>query len=105
DALKVVPEAVSQDDKGYYHVTNDAIIWTVLNAVKELYHKWLDDSSLKDRQIASKADRDEVENIKLDNAIKDREIKSLQQENAQIKQQNAEIKERLERIEKMLQSK
>ncbi|MGZ3780900.1 MAG: tail fiber domain-containing protein, partial [Pseudobdellovibrionaceae bacterium] len=96
DALKAVPEAVSQDDKGYYHVTNDAIIWTVLNAVKELYHKWLDDSSLKDRQIASiKAETEQANakasKLEAENAEKDKEIKDL--------------KARLERIEKMLQSK
>ncbi|HEY8272065.1 MAG TPA: tail fiber domain-containing protein, partial [Pseudobdellovibrionaceae bacterium] len=100
DALKVVPEAVSQDDNGYYHITNDAIIWTVLNAVKELYHKWLDDSSLKDRQIAlviDKASKLEAENaqLKANDSAKDQKIHKLEQE-------NAEIKTRLERIEKML---
>ncbi|MGZ3771286.1 MAG: tail fiber domain-containing protein, partial [Bdellovibrio sp.] len=99
DALKTVPEAVSQDDKGYYHVTNDAIIWTVLNAVKELYHKWLDDSSLKDRQIASKADKTDVEDLQAENAqlkandsAKEQKINKLEQQNTQIKQENAAIK-------------
>jgi hypothetical protein len=82
DALKVIPESVSKDDKGYYHVTNDAIIWTIFNAVKELYHKWMDDSSEIHRELAS--------------------VKS---ENAALKNENAEIKARLERIEKALNEK
>ncbi|MGZ3785881.1 MAG: tail fiber domain-containing protein [Bdellovibrio sp.] len=103
DALKVVPESISQDEKGYYHVTNDAIIWTVLNAVKELYHKWLDESSLKDRQIASIKIEVEQANVKAskleaENASKNQKIHELEQE-------NIEIKIRLERVEKMLQSK
>ncbi|MGZ3782577.1 MAG: hypothetical protein ACXVCY_18165, partial [Pseudobdellovibrionaceae bacterium] len=92
-----------QDEKGYYHVTNDAIIWTVLNAVKELYHKWLDESSLKDRQIASIKIEVEQANVKAskleaENASKNQKIHELEQE-------NIEIKIRLERVEKMLQSK
>nr|MBA2733301.1 tail fiber domain-containing protein [Acidobacteriota bacterium] len=32
---KIIPEAVVKDSKGYLLVNNDAIIWTMLNAVKE----------------------------------------------------------------------
>jgi hypothetical protein len=32
---KVIPEAVTQTDKGYLLVNNDPIIWTMLNAIKE----------------------------------------------------------------------
>jgi prepilin-type N-terminal cleavage/methylation domain-containing protein len=39
DALKVIPESVTKDKSGFFHVTNDAIIWSILNAVKELYGK------------------------------------------------------------------
>jgi hypothetical protein len=37
DAKKMVPEAVQVDELGYFHVTNDSIIWTMFNGVKELY--------------------------------------------------------------------
>ena len=32
---KIIPEAVSTNDKGYLLVNNDPILWTMLNAVKE----------------------------------------------------------------------
>ena len=91
EVLKVIPEAVSQDKEGYYHVTNDAIIWTIFNAVKELYHKWMDERQKVQRQLASKADLSEVEKLKV--------------ENKQLKQENSIMKARLDKIEKMLSEK
>lgn len=35
DVQKVIPEAVSENDKGYLLVNNDPILWTMLNAIKE----------------------------------------------------------------------
>ena len=35
DVQKVIPEAVSENSKGYLLVNNDPIIWTMLNAIKE----------------------------------------------------------------------
>ena len=32
---RVIPEAVTRNDKGYLLVNNDPIMWTMLNAVKE----------------------------------------------------------------------
>jgi hypothetical protein len=32
---KIIPEAVSKNDRGYLLVNNDPIIWTMLNAIKE----------------------------------------------------------------------
>lgn len=33
---KIIPEAVFENDKGYLMIENDPIIWTMLNAIKEL---------------------------------------------------------------------
>jgi hypothetical protein len=33
--LRIIPEAVSADQKGYLLVNNDPILWTMLNAIKE----------------------------------------------------------------------
>jgi hypothetical protein len=92
DALKAVPEAVSQDEKGFYHVTNDSIIWTVLNAVKELYHNYL--------------------NVETHQAVQDQDIASVKAENAQLiandkakDQKIKELEQRLEKIERALNSK
>jgi hypothetical protein len=32
---KIIPEAVTKNDKGYLLVNNDPILWTMLNAIKE----------------------------------------------------------------------
>ena len=32
---KIIPEAVSKNDKGYLLINNDPILWTMLNAIKE----------------------------------------------------------------------
>ncbi len=72
DVLKVIPEAVAQDDAGYFHVTNDSIIWTAVNAIKEIYQKLIGVEV-------------EIKNLKVENAVKDRKIQSLEQENAAIK--------------------
>lgn len=92
DVLKVIPEAVSEDEKGFYHVTNDSIIWTVVNAVKELYYKFVG----HDQQLV----------------VQSREIASLKVENAQLKASDAaktkeleEMRLRLEKIEKALNAK
>jgi hypothetical protein len=42
DVQKVIPEAVTENSKGYLMVNNDPIIWSMLNAIKEqqgLIHK------------------------------------------------------------------
>jgi len=33
---KVIPEAVEEDNQGYLMVNNDPIIWTMVNAMKQL---------------------------------------------------------------------
>ena len=35
EVQKVIPEAVTQNDRGYLLVNNDPILWTMLNAIKE----------------------------------------------------------------------
>lgn len=95
DVQKVIPEAVSVDKKGYLHVTNDSIIWTAINAIKELYGKFLghdEQIAQQARQIASKADKNELitlnQKLMAENKVKDQTIKDLEQ--------------RLEKIEKAL---
>jgi hypothetical protein len=97
DAQKSIPEAVEKDDMGYLHVTNDSIIWTMLNAVKELYKKWQGDSEEIHQEIlkikiesAGTRGRLQAENelLRLKDAAQAKEI--------------AELKARLQRIEKAL---
>lgn len=35
EVQKIIPEAVTENSKGYLLVNNDPIIWTMLNAIKE----------------------------------------------------------------------
>jgi len=94
DAQRVIPEAVSIDKQGYLHVTIDSIIWTAVNAIKELYSKVLGHDvhlAQQARSIASKADKAEIEALKINNQ--------------KLEQENIKIKARLDEIEKMLRSK
>ena len=81
DIQKTIPEAIRTGKDGYLQVTNDSIFWTMFNAIKELYHKWSDDSAELHREIAS---------VKAENAAKDQKIKDLE--------------ERLQKIESALQN-
>lgn len=97
--VKMHPE--DQEKTEIKAVDYSKFTYMLINAVKELYNKFLghdEQLAIQSRQIASvqvqaaqKADKKEIE-------AKDKEIQSL-------KQENAEIKARLERIEKMLQAK
>ncbi|NUN05692.1 MAG: tail fiber domain-containing protein, partial [Bdellovibrio sp.] len=64
DALRAVPEAVSVDEQGYLHVTNDSIIWTAINAIKELYSKFQGQdqeiTALKAEVASSRAENEQL---------------------------------------------
>lgn len=47
---KAVPEAVQQSPSGYLTVNNDPIIWTMVNAIKELNHK-MDEKETENAQL------------------------------------------------------
>ncbi len=49
EVQKVIPEAVGEYEDGYLSVNNDPIIWTMLNAIKELKSK---NDMLKQRILA-----------------------------------------------------
>ena len=49
---KIIPEAVSKNDKGYLLVNNDPIIWTMLNAIKEQQAQIQQQRELIERQQA-----------------------------------------------------
>src|SRR6266404_2616811 len=46
---KIIPEAVTRNDKGYLLVNNDPILWTMLNAIKE-QQKEIQDQRLRTEQ-------------------------------------------------------
>lgn len=63
---KAVPEAVSEDSDGYLVVNNDPIIWTMLNAVKELKH----DTSTEINKLRSENNDLKKRLEKLENKLK-----------------------------------
>jgi hypothetical protein len=79
DVEKVAPDLIvkqyrklhpkDKEDSEIKAVKYGALIYAVINSVKDLYHQWIEDSSAKDREIQA---------LKSDNAI-------LKSENAQIK--------------------
>jgi hypothetical protein len=77
EVQKVIPDAVSKRKDGYLELNVDPIHWAVVNAVKELYHKWFSDS----------------QNVHAELEKQSREIASL-------KEQNALLEKRLEALEK-----
>lgn len=100
---KVFPEIVSHGADGFLSVSYNHLVAGVIEAVKEFYHKWLDDSKGIHKELAQ---------IKIKDIAKDRAIASVKAENAQLKarsdraeKENAAIKARLDRLEQMLMKK
>ncbi len=101
EVQKIAPEFVRENDDGLLQVYYDAFIPWITEAIKTLHsritgvenHQVAQDQKLdsQGRQIASKADKTEVDQLKSDNAAKDKKIKELEQ--------------RLAKIEKALKSK
>jgi hypothetical protein len=75
----VIPEAVQTNKFGYLTVNNDPIIWTMLNALKELNQQ---------RAAETKA--------------KDAAIQGLNQQLEATRAENADLKQRLEALEKII---
>lgn len=87
------PEVVDTNKDGFKSVNYPALVAPLIEAVRALYNDLFGVKAIQlaqTRQIASKADKEE--------------IKALKEENIRIKSENAEIKLRLEKIEKMLKA-
>ncbi|AFY01050.1 cell wall surface anchor family protein [Bdellovibrio bacteriovorus str. Tiberius] len=80
EVKKVIPDAVKQRKDGYLELNVDPIHWAVVNAIKDLYRLWFDDT-LKTKTLLEKQSR----------------------ELASVKAENADLKKRLERIESRLE--
>lgn len=93
EVQKAVPESVEVDDKGYLHFTSDSVTWTMLNAVKELYYKFMSNNISSRRALASV--NENILKLERENNLKDKKIKELEK-------QNKEIISRLEKMETSL---
>jgi hypothetical protein len=73
---KVFPEVISHGEDGFLSVSYNHLVAAVIEAVKEFYYKWGDDSKSLHREIAS---------VKEQNKMKDKEIQKLKSDNESIK--------------------
>ncbi|QDK44187.1 hypothetical protein DOM22_02980 [Bdellovibrio sp. ZAP7] len=83
EVQKVIPDAVTKRSDGYLELNVDPIHWAVVNAVKDLYHRWFDDSQIIHEKI-SEQDR-KIASIESENQILKEENKKLQKEHQDIK--------------------
>ncbi len=72
DVQKVLPELVETNSETKKLAVNyPGLVAPLIEAVKELYHKWMDDSAAIHRELASvkssKADQSEVDRLKFEN--------------------------------------
>ena len=51
---KIIPEAVSTNDRGYLLINNDPILWTMLNAIKEQQQQ------ITQQRVATKLQQDQI---------------------------------------------
>jgi hypothetical protein len=88
---KVIPEAVEETKDGYLTVNSDPVHWAVINAIKDLFNKYilpiLEKNKEQDRKLASlqKANEEKTKKLEAENATKEKEIQRLQDENKAIK--------------------
>jgi len=69
----VIPEAVSMTSAGYLEVNNDPVLWTMLNAIKDLKKQ-------KDRELASRDEQ--IAALKLELASQRSELASVKSTHA-----------------------
>lgn len=77
DVQKVIPEAVTENSKGYLLVNNDPIIWTMLNAIKEQQREIKQQQSLLRAQASAlrrleaqvREDRETLRKVKVQVAV------------------------------------
>ncbi len=62
---KQFPEVVDTDSKGFKSVNYPALVSPVIQAIKEFYAKWMDDSKELHRQIASLEKENEILKVKV----------------------------------------
>jgi hypothetical protein len=53
EVQKIIPDAVNVRKDGYLELNVDPIHWAVVNAIKDFFHKWFEDSSELHREVAS----------------------------------------------------
>ncbi len=79
---KIIPEAVSKNDRGYLLVNNDPILWTMLNAIKEQQKK------IEEQQQTIVKFKQETSKLKANNTETESRLANLETKVKQITQKN-----------------
>lgn len=81
DVRKVIPEAVSSNDRGYLLVNNDPILWAMLNAIKQQQHQ------IKQQQVAM---------VQLTHEVRD--VRQVRTENVSLRHELASLSAQVRQI-------
>jgi hypothetical protein len=83
EVQKIIPDAVSKRQDGFLELNVDPIHWAVVNAIKDLYRKYILPLWESDK-------------------LQERVIASLKEENEKLKMANLELNERMKKLENVL---
>ncbi len=83
EVQKIIPEAVTKREDGYLELNVDPIHWAVVNAIKDLYQKWFNDSRVVHERLSDQ-DR-KIASIESENQKLKQEVLQLQKEHSEIK--------------------
>ena len=102
DVQKIIPEAVTENNRGFLLVNNDPILWTMLNAIKEQQREIEAlRGQLKQRPASSmKAASTQI----IPNKTKIQEVYTVRQQLEQLKKKDARLEARLAHLEHEIES-
>ena len=92
EVKKAIPEAVSENHRGFFELNADPILWSMVNAIKELFKKF------KLEEFGQKNLKRKVEKLEKLN-------KELTNKNNQLYQKYNDLNSRLKKLEEKLSSK
>jgi hypothetical protein len=98
DVQRIIPEAVTENNKGYLLVNNDPILWTMLNAIKEQQREIASLRAQLRRRPSSTTKAGAARNAS-DNT-KDKELRAVRQELTQLRNKDSRLEARLAQLER-----
>ncbi len=98
DVQRVIPEAVTENNKGYLLVNNDPILWTMLNAIKEQQRE-IATLRAQLRMHPSSTTKAAATRTASEKA-KDKELRAVRWELTQLRNKDSRLEARLARLER-----
>ncbi len=102
DVQRVIPEAVTENNKGYLLVNNDPILWTMLNAIKEQQRE-IATLRAQLRMHPSSTTKAAATRTASEKA-KDKELRAVRWELTQLRNKDSRLEARLARLERTVGS-